>query len=170
VGSVLSNPEEIVDLDAVIIGYDGGRGILLVKHRSSPSIEATVDSYLRNPGARNHWFASFKWAMVNKADRAEIESLYKAVARTPRAKDKKAKGLGRLLVGMTALCTLKRDPKWQATYLSIDFDATRFDIPATRVKTSPSPVGEPDCPNRFTERLRGIRASGETNIRKPWRG
>lgn len=170
-GRVLTKePEQVADLRAVIVGYDGGRGILLVQHRKSPTLEATVGSYLQSPGDRKHWFAFFKWTSINKSDRAEVESRYKEVAGTPREKGKKAKGLGRVLVGMTVVCNLKKDPKWQATYLSIDFDAVRFDIPASRLKSSPPSVGEPDCPNRFTERLRGIPASGETNIRNPWRG
>ena len=162
--------QPITRVPAIILGYDGGRGIVLVKHRSSPSLRATFESYLRNPKSGKLWFAFFKWSSIEPGDRAEIEARFQLERKLPREKGQKARGLGRVLSGMLVECTLFKNPTWEATQLSLDLEGRPFVIPENCQKKPIQSSPTPDSPNRFTKRLKGIPSSGKTNLDHPWRG
>ena len=160
----------IANIPAVIVGYDAGRGLLLVQHRRFDSLEAMIESYRRNPRGSGSWFAFFKWSAIARGDRDKITRRVIARRQEPRTKGKKKRwNVGSILCGMIVTCTLIKKPTWQAINLSIDFEASPFDIPSRKIKgTSGGSISE--IPNRFAERLRGIDPSGRTNLFRPWRG
>ena len=170
----------LVDIQAIILSYNAGRGVLLVKHRSSKSLEDTLARYFDAPDRRETWFASFNWTSIELSDREQLQSLQKAsgtrLVPNPEATSKRqAKRriqrpatIGDVLCGMRVSCTLSRNPAWSASSISIDFESPRLDVPLA-LRMQPQQQW-PEKPDRHAKRLGGINATGETNIHKPWRG
>ncbi len=172
--------DPIIGIPAIILSYNAGRGVLLVKHRSSKSLEATLERFLDAPDRRETWFASFKWGSIELSDREQIQRLQQASGtrfvpnpeatskRQAKRKIQRPATIGDVLSGMRAICTLSRDPSWHASSVSIVFETPKFEVPeALRMQSQQQ---WPEKPDRHGKRLRGINASGETNIHRPWRG
>ncbi len=168
-GASVANAQQITEIPGVILGYDGGRGIILVKHASSPSLSSTLDNYIRSPKKGKHWFAFFRWNAIEPRHQIEIEARYQQERKEKREKGQ-SRGLGRVLCGIPATCVLVKSPTWEATHLLLDLEADRFEIPVKCLRMPAQSQPHDDTPNRFTERLRGIPSSGKTNLHQPWRG
>lgn len=157
-------------MPAVVIGYDGGRGVLLVKHRQQPSLAALVQNYLRAPKSEKIWFAKFKWNAIEPADQEQIQALLRTKRDSLKLKKSKPIPIWDVLSGMVVSCTLVRKPTWEAIQISVDFGSSRFELTKNAAKSAlPSSHSDPGK-SRFTERLRGIGKSGKSNLGRPWRG
>lgn len=182
-GEPVSRP--ISGVPAVVIGYDAGRGVLLVQHRQCASLNAAVENYLAAPKSKKVWFAKFKWNAIDAADQEQIQSLRhtkRASVQGKRSTSRRAKrasvqeesltsvAISAVLSGMVVSCTLVKKPTWEAVQISVDFECERFKLPTNVAKSElPSSHSDPGK-NRFTERLRGISKSGRSNLGHPWRG
>ncbi len=177
---------------AVILGYEGGSGVVLVHHRTSPSLSETVERYVKSSGRGRHWFAHFNWLSICEEDRHVIQTRY-------ILGEKRRGGLGSFMYGLVVTCELSKNPNWEATSLRLDQGANapqhRFRIPANLRKKTPRAPQKPNLGrvsrggrrivrkktprapqkpnlnnNPLERRLGRIAASGESNIRHPWRG
>ena len=168
------------NIRAVIVKYSDDYGVLVVQHHTSPSLEATVESYLRNckkkkdsfakfkPECKEEkvWFAKFRWKCIDLGDRKRIQSLGK------KRKSREI-SISKVLRGMAAVCTLVKNPKWEAVQISIDFSHARFELPGDVSETvrrtrSSGPKERKGWKNTTAGRV--ARASGRTNLGRPWRG
>lgn len=178
----------VYGLRAVIISYDAKCGILLVQHRSSSSLEETVEAYLAESEHRRAWLASFHWDTIEPDDQRRTEQLLvdmraAASEKEPkRARGKRGRGsraggrptpkptiadcsVADVLRGLVVDCALTKEPKWRAVSIAIDFDNPRFLLPK-RAKSSKRQLRN----DPLSDRLRRISESGRTNLFRPWRG
>lgn len=169
----------------VVLGYNAGIGILLLQHRTSPTIEATVKSYLDNPQGRKHWLAKFKWSAVTKDDRELIrqrqEALLLEASRRvtdeilPRKRGRKqdrravktASTVGDYLIGKVVTCSVAKNPKWEAVEVQICFDHLGFTIPEQQQRKPIVSAASSDPPNPAAERMK---LGKPGSMRRPWGG
>ena len=160
-------------IPAIILGYGTGTGILLVQHRSSPSLEDTLQKYLARSRGNRHWFASFKWASIERDDRQRLHAEQASYsARTP-ARKKERRPVGHLMCGLVVQCDLVKAPTWSAVRLKIDFTRRAMEIPKEyrRRPGGPRKRSNSSKPANVVERrLARLSASGRSNVAHPWRG
>lgn len=118
------------EVSGIIVGYDAGIGIVLLHHRSSPSLEATLHDYVTHGDAERHWFASFKWRSISEGARERIQRLQSQGA--GNGNRSRLLTLADVMCGMRVTCNLQKRPKWEAVEVAVDFGTRKAHFPKHR--------------------------------------
>jgi len=100
------------------------QGWLLVKHPSSPSLEATVKDFVK--GDRS-WVVRFDWWAIDGADRQQLREM--CAARCVGQTQKTFNVLRDLMRGLVVQCDLEKTEEWKATRIHVAFKRPRFALP-----------------------------------------
>ena len=122
------------DISGIIVGYDAGIGIVLLHHRSFPSLAATINDYVTHGDTDRHWFASFKWRSISVSDRERMQQMQSqgAGCRTRT----RVLTLADVMCGMHVICNLCKKPRWEAGEVAVDFDTKKAYLPKHRRRQS----------------------------------
>ena len=129
-------------LDAVIIDYASGRGVLLCRRESDASIQETVAAYKEKPSSDSNWFVVFNLNCLTLKSRMRIQELKselmakqkenpltrknnrkKHSRSTSQVSRSSRRKLDDLIIGFLVRCVVVDGPKWIAIEVSIDFQA-----------------------------------------------
>ncbi len=113
----------------IIVGYNAGIGIVLLHHRSSLSLDATLGDYVAHGDAERHWFTSFKWRAVDTRARARLQRMYSQGAGPGSSR---FSTLADVMCGLRVKCDLQKKPKWEAVQVEIDFGTGKSHLPKHR--------------------------------------
>lgn len=118
------------DVSGIIVGYEAGIGIVLLHHRSSPSLENTVKDYVTHGNAERHWFASFRWRAIKEGEREQLQKIQSRGAGSGTRKH--SLSLADVMCGMRVTCNLQKNPKWEAVDVIMDFSTQKVHLPKYR--------------------------------------
>lgn len=164
------SPVIIRGVRGVVIGYENMRGVILLQHKSVPSLDDAVDRYRASPHDK-HWFAKFAWKAVDESDRRLINGRPEAFSssRGRRRKGKrKRSSIEEYLRGRVVVCTLEKTPKWEAIHVEFDFEDTPYSLPKKPTRSRKWPGNESTSIDIVTRR--SVAAESGGNLRRPWGG
>jgi hypothetical protein len=161
-------------LSGIVVAFDAMRGVILLQHRSFPTIEDLAEKYAASAGDHGFWFASFDWASVDKQDKADIQALQSASVRRVGTQGKKrkqvtCKSIRSIILGCAVVCTIIKDPKRRADWVSIDISKKRYPLPDRRVKSASDQAGSAKEGIK-EKRDRRMSQSDLNNLARPWGG
>ncbi|WP_437207077.1 hypothetical protein [Planctomicrobium sp. SH664] len=118
------------EVSGIIVGYDAGIGIVLLHHRSSPSLEATLHDYVTQGDAEQHWFASFRWPSISEGSRERLQRMQAQKANNGGHHEHCH--MAEVICGMRVTCKLQKKPRWEAVEMAVDFGTRKAHLPKYR--------------------------------------
>ena len=142
----------------VILGQSRGTGIVLLCHRSAPSLAFVIDEYLDTNSCYQLWLAEFDPKFTGCSDNSK-----RAFAR---------------IVGQVVHCSVvKRDhpPKrsaspWLATAIEFAHAEPRHELPNVTKQLKERRSSRRRPTDRPSQRLSRMNQAVPDNLRRPWRG
>jgi hypothetical protein len=134
-------------IHGIIVSYEAGRGTLLLSRGTEAALARLASIYLKSRVDKGFWFARFDWAVIATADKQDL------------------KGKLKNLLGRRVICKVAQDPKWRATWLSIDLDSKRVVLPERRrnpIRSRPTKKNSSSRPRQEAPSL--------NNLARPWGG
>ncbi len=156
----------------VVVAYDAGHGVLLLQHRSFRTLPELVRQYAASQEDCGFWFASFTWSVISDSDKRRIEQLLSAnQGRRRRNQRRRFRSIHAVLLGRYVTCKVAKDPKWRASWISVDFENEKVQLPDRRVHTerygSNKGSHRPSVREKIVQR---VAQRGPNNLRRPWGG
>ena len=62
-------------IHGIVVAFDGMHGVLLLQHRSFPTVEDLAQKYAASDEDRGFWFASFTWGAIAEHDKKCIQTI-----------------------------------------------------------------------------------------------
>jgi hypothetical protein len=143
-------------INGVIVAYDAGQGVLLLQRASIASVEELAKRYARSKEDRGFWFARFAWSDIAESDRELLQQDGKSIRKT--------------LLGRRVICTVAKDPKWRALWVSVDLDRGKLSLPERRAHPERYLVASAGGRKGESQLQRRRAAPRSNNLRRPWGG
>jgi hypothetical protein len=123
------NKDYVDHIAGIIVGYDAGRGFILLHHPSSPSLDATVCDYIKHGNAEKHHFASFRWKRLNAETR---DALQQKLAHFRKGDGRQDATLADVMCGLCVTCEVEKAGTWQAIEIVVHSDKRAIRLPKHR--------------------------------------
>lgn len=134
-------------IHGIIVTYHCGRGSVLLLRRTDMSLDQLVADYAQSRVDKGYWFARFDWSVIASADKEYL------------------KGKKKKLIGRRIICKVTKDPKWRATWLSVDLEQQRVALPE---RYNYAALSRP--PKRHNSSRPFQEAPKVNNLGRPWGG
>lgn len=120
-------------ISGVIVGYNAGAGQILLQHRRSPSLKATVRDYVDHGNPERHWFTNFRWNTLSAEVRDHLTDKF---TRLRQANEPRTKTLADIMCGLRVTCDLDSDSNGRAIEVKVNFSESPIPIPKHRRRQS----------------------------------
>ena len=81
----------VAHIHGIVVAFDAMHGVLLLQHRSFPTVQDLAQEIAASAADRGFWFASFTWESVAQHDRECIQKIQSMSKRREGTKGKKRK-------------------------------------------------------------------------------
>jgi hypothetical protein len=146
-----------VQVEGIIANYNAMTGVILVRHRSYPSLGELAKAYMNRKSDEGFWFARFNWSSLLEEDR---DSITKLQARRSGVL------IRDLIVGRPVKCIVAKTPKWEATEIVLNLSGKYHLLERDSVEENESR----SCSPRPTSRSRTLHTTADFESHTPLNG
>lgn len=168
----------VANIDGVVLSFVDQQGIILLRHRSAPSLTFVVDMYLDPTLKYPLWLAEFTWADIDGESREMIMACYQKAPKQRRMPKKTTLTLSKWMVGRVVKCNVRKRTDsdklriiaWEAIQIAVDFHQDQHDLPSYSSMQKKRQAAESGQTDRVTQRISRFNQSSPNNLKRPWRG
>ena len=158
-----------VKVRGIVVRYNEMVGVVLLQHRTWPTLAVLAAAYEASVDDRGFWFAKFRWSAVSEADRCRIARRQSPPA-TGRAKHRTSRPalIRDIILGCPANCLVVKSPKWEAVGISINIDGVQYSLPMRCYSPPVRPSKRSAREGVAQRRINRLNQSRPSNIWRPW--